>query len=215
MTCPFLVPVGDPSCAGGGDCSRCRMAAGGDDMADVQFNPMDPEFVADPYPMYRRLQADDPVHHSPPGLWGPPPPPRRARRPRALVPHPPRRRERGPGGPAADQGADRRVRGRPLRHAGAARPRPLHARPGPAPGHPAAAAGGEGCAPAAAAGLLATAFPPKARERLRPDSQRIVDRLLDAVDGHGEMDLIDEFAYPLPVNVICDMLGVPAEGHER
>ena len=38
-------------------------------MADIQFNPMDPEFVADPYPTYRRLQAEDPVHHSPLGFW--------------------------------------------------------------------------------------------------------------------------------------------------
>ena len=38
-------------------------------MADIQFNPMDPEFVADPYPMYHRLRAEDPVHHSPLGFW--------------------------------------------------------------------------------------------------------------------------------------------------
>src|SRR5262245_23276011 len=38
-------------------------------MAEVQFNPIDPEFVADPYPTYRRLRAEDPVHHSPLGFW--------------------------------------------------------------------------------------------------------------------------------------------------
>jgi cytochrome P450 len=38
-------------------------------MAGIQFNPMDPEFVADPYPTYRRLRAEDPVHHSPLGFW--------------------------------------------------------------------------------------------------------------------------------------------------
>ena len=38
-------------------------------MADIQFNPMDPEFVADPYPMYHRLRTDDPVHHSALGFW--------------------------------------------------------------------------------------------------------------------------------------------------
>ena len=31
-------------------------------MADVHFKPMDPEFVADPYPTYHRLRAEDPVH---------------------------------------------------------------------------------------------------------------------------------------------------------
>ncbi|PYO56942.1 MAG: hypothetical protein DMD83_11795, partial [Candidatus Rokuibacteriota bacterium] len=38
-------------------------------MGDVHFNPMDPEFVADPYPTYHRLRAEDPVHHSPLGFW--------------------------------------------------------------------------------------------------------------------------------------------------
>ena len=38
-------------------------------MGEVQFNPMDPEFVADPYPTYHRLRALDPVHHSPLGFW--------------------------------------------------------------------------------------------------------------------------------------------------
>src|SRR2546425_3650065 len=38
-------------------------------MADVHFKPMDPEFVADPYPTYHRLRAEDPVHRSPLGFW--------------------------------------------------------------------------------------------------------------------------------------------------
>src|SRR5438876_11955485 len=38
-------------------------------MGDIQFNPMDPEFVADPYPTYHRLRTDDPVHHSALGFW--------------------------------------------------------------------------------------------------------------------------------------------------
>ena len=33
------------------------------------FNPMDPEFLADPYPTYHRLRAEDPVHQSPLGFW--------------------------------------------------------------------------------------------------------------------------------------------------
>src|ERR1700741_1481096 len=35
----------------------------------LHFNPMDPEFLADPYPMYHRLRTEDPVHHSPLGFW--------------------------------------------------------------------------------------------------------------------------------------------------
>src|ERR671923_1811975 len=38
-------------------------------MSTVQFNPMDPAFVADPYPTYHRLRAEDPVHQSPLGFW--------------------------------------------------------------------------------------------------------------------------------------------------
>jgi cytochrome P450 len=50
---------------------------------------------------------------------------------------------------------------------------------------------------------------------LRPRVQQIVDDLLARVDGKGGMDLIEEFAYPLPVMVICEMLGVPVEDNER
>ena len=38
-------------------------------MSSVTFNPMDPEFLADPYPTYHRLRAEDPVHLSPLGFW--------------------------------------------------------------------------------------------------------------------------------------------------
>src|SRR5438105_2588822 len=38
-------------------------------MADLQFNPMDAEFIADPYPTYHRLRTEDPVHHSALGFW--------------------------------------------------------------------------------------------------------------------------------------------------
>src|SRR5687768_6548714 len=38
-------------------------------MGTVQFNPLDPEFIADPYPTYHRLRTEDPVHQSPLGFW--------------------------------------------------------------------------------------------------------------------------------------------------
>ena len=38
-------------------------------MGEFSFNPMAPEFVADPYPTYHRLRAEDPVHKSPLGFW--------------------------------------------------------------------------------------------------------------------------------------------------
>lgn len=35
----------------------------------IQFNPLAPEVIEDPYPLYRRLRAEDPVHQSPAGIW--------------------------------------------------------------------------------------------------------------------------------------------------
>jgi cytochrome P450 len=58
-------------------------------------------------------------------------------------------------------------------------------------------------------GLMNRAFTPRAVEALRPNVERIVDDLLDAIVERGEADLIADFAYPLPASVIMDMLGVP------
>src|SRR6266851_4093356 len=117
-------------------------------MADVQFNPMDPAFVEDPYPTYHVLRSQDPVHHSPLGFG------------LSML-------DRDP---------------------------PDHTR---------------------LRGLVSKAFTPKALESLRPRIQQIVDELVDQVESRGEMDLVEEFAYPLPVIVICEMLGVPVRDHER
>jgi cytochrome P450 len=46
---------------------------------------------------------------------------------------------------------------------------------------------------------------------LEPSCQRIVDELLDKAMGKNRIDVVDEFAYPLPVNVICRVLGIPVE----
>jgi len=62
--------------------------------------------------------------------------------------------------------------------------------------------------------LVNKAFTPRVVERLRPRIQQIVDELLDAVTEHGQMDVISDFAYPLPVRVIAEMLGVPAEDRD-
>ena len=64
-------------------------------------------------------------------------------------------------------------------------------------------------------GLVSKAFTPRVIEQLRPHIQQIVDGLLDRVQGDRGMDLIEQFAYPLPVIVICEMLGVPVADHER
>ena len=64
-------------------------------------------------------------------------------------------------------------------------------------------------------GLVSKAFTPRVVEGLRPRIQELVDELLDAVAERGEMDVIEDLAYPLPVNVICELLGVPVEDHVR
>ena len=63
-------------------------------------------------------------------------------------------------------------------------------------------------------GLVSKAFTPRVVEGLRPRAQQIVDRLLDAAVARGEIDVIADLAYPLPVTIISEMLGVPAEDHE-
>jgi cytochrome P450 len=59
--------------------------------------------------------------------------------------------------------------------------------------------------------LVLKAFTPRLVERLRPRVQAISDGLLDAVQDRGEMDLINDYAFPLPITVIAELLGVPAE----
>ena len=61
--------------------------------------------------------------------------------------------------------------------------------------------------------LVSRAFTARLVERLRPRVAAIVDELLG--DLRGEVDLIAALAYPLPVIVISEMLGVPPEDHER
>jgi cytochrome P450 len=58
------------------------------------------------------------------------------------------------------------------------------------------------------------AFTARRVEDMRPRIQEIVDQTLDALMARGEMDLIADFAYRLPVTIICDMLGIPEEHRE-
>jgi cytochrome P450 len=63
-------------------------------------------------------------------------------------------------------------------------------------------------------GLVSKAFTPRAIESLRPRVEQIVSELLDEV-RNGEMDVIRDLAYPLPVTVIAEMLGLPVEDREQ
>lgn len=63
--------------------------------------------------------------------------------------------------------------------------------------------------------LVSKAFTPRMIEHLRPPIQQITDDLLDAVQERGAMDLIADFAYPLPLTVISDLLGIPVTDRRR
>jgi cytochrome P450 len=64
-------------------------------------------------------------------------------------------------------------------------------------------------------GLVSRAFTPRMVEKLRPRIQQIVNELLAPAREKGQMEVISEFAYPLPAIVIAEMLGVPSEDRER
>ncbi len=63
-------------------------------------------------------------------------------------------------------------------------------------------------------GLVVKAFTARRVEDMRPKIQAIVDDSIDRVIGQGRMDLISDFAFRLPVIVICDMLGIPETDRE-
>jgi cytochrome P450 len=64
-------------------------------------------------------------------------------------------------------------------------------------------------------GLIAKAFTPRYVQGLRPLIQQIADELLDSVQGQSQMELVKDFALPLPINVISEMMGVPADKWEQ
>ena len=64
-------------------------------------------------------------------------------------------------------------------------------------------------------GLVSRAFTPRTVERLRPRIEAIVDEALERGAARGGMELVEELAYPLPVTVIAELLGVPAEDWPR
>ncbi|MPZ83053.1 MAG: cytochrome P450 [Actinophytocola sp.] len=56
--------------------------------------------------------------------------------------------------------------------------------------------------------LVAPAFTPRRAERFRPRIQPLVDALLDDLPA-GDVDLLEHFARPLPIDVICELVGIP------
>src|SRR4029453_16212758 len=173
-----------PSCRAG--YSDQRPSSEDRHMDDLLFNPMDPAFVADPYPTYRRLRAEDPVHQSPLGFWIL----TRYEDVATALRDPRLAKEAIASFVAARFGLAVPALGMSMLD----RDPPDHTR---------------------LRGLVSKAFTPRVVDVLRPHIQQIVDGLLARAENQGGMDLIEDFAYPLPVTVICEMLGVPLEDRER
>jgi cytochrome P450 len=150
------------------------------------LDPFLPEFRPDPYPLYRKLRELDPVHRSPAGPW-------------ILTRH----------ADATEVLRDPRFSSNPS-HLGGERPQvgprridtrvllfldpPDHTR---------------------LRSLVSKAFTPNVVRRLRPRVEELVTDLLDRAERNGSLELIADLAYPLPVAVICELLGVPAGDRAR
>jgi cytochrome P450 len=63
--------------------------------------------------------------------------------------------------------------------------------------------------------LATEAFTPRAIEKLRARGREIANSLLDRVSEGGSMDLMSDFAAPLPILMICEVLGIPADDVPR
>lgn len=63
--------------------------------------------------------------------------------------------------------------------------------------------------------LITQAFTPHTVARLAPRITEIVNELLDRVAATGRMDIITDLAYPLPITVIAELLGIPVEDRDR
>jgi pimeloyl-[acyl-carrier protein] synthase len=141
-----------------------------------------PEFHANPYPFYRALREEDPVHQSPLGFWV------CTRYDDAvMILRDPR---------FGREGMAKLMEARLGLTQDTSRARDMLFQD--PPDHTRLRA------------LVSRAFTPRVVEVMRPHIQEIVDGLLDRVDGARAMDVIEDLAYPLPVTVICEMLGVPA-----
>ena len=173
-------------------------------MAELLYNPLDPSFRADPYPAYarlrqqdpypdyRRLREQDPVHETPSGAFVL----SRYADCVALLKDP-----RASSDPACSDSYQR------ARERGALRADEALGRAPPfllkdPPDH------------TRLRGLVSRAFTPKVVEGHRPRIEALVAGLLDRVAERGSADIIADVAYPLPVTVICELLGVPAADHE-
>ena len=153
-------------------------------IAEPVFNPLLPEFHANPYPFYHALREKDPVHQSPMGFWV------LTRYDDVVTSLRDPRYGRDGFAPLIEATYGPETAEGNLPRSMLMRDPPDHTR---------------------LRALVNKAFTPRVIEGMRAHIQAIVDRLLDKVQGARSMDVIDDLAYPLPVTVICEMLGVPLD----
>ncbi|GLR86212.1 cytochrome P450 [Bradyrhizobium iriomotense] len=158
--------------------------------SDPLFDPLAPDFIRDPYPHYERLRTLDPMHVTPFGSF------LASRHAEvSLVMRDKRfgkdfveRSKRRYGPKIMEEPVFRS-----MSHWMLQSDPPDHTR---------------------LRGLVVKAFTARRVEDMRPRIQEIVDQTLDAVIDRGQMDLIEDFAFRLPVTIICDMLGIPEDHRE-
>jgi cytochrome P450 len=63
--------------------------------------------------------------------------------------------------------------------------------------------------------LVSKAFSPRIVQAMRPRIQAIADDLIGGVEERGAMNLVDDYAFPLPIIVIAELLGIPAAERDR
>jgi cytochrome P450 len=154
------------------------------------FNPLAPEFIRNPYPYYERLRTTDPVHLTSFGSFV------ASRHAEASLVLRDKR--------FGKDYVERTIRRygpdimkepvfRSMSHWMLQQDPPDHTR---------------------LRGLVVKAFTARRVEDMRPRIQQIVDETLDRIIPQGKMDLIEDFAFRLPVTIICDMLGIPGEHRE-
>lgn len=160
----------------------------------VAFDLLDRRYRTDPYPLYHRLRERDPVHRS------------RVADGWVFSRYADVSAILRDGSHSADDRNRRRYERerRRLERRGLADPdeRPSFLRLDP-PDH------------TRLRGLVAKAFTPRRVQELRPRIEAIVDGLLAQMEEKGSVDLIHDFAVPLPVTVIAEMLGIPPEDRHR
>jgi cytochrome P450 len=158
--------------------------------SDPLFDPLKPEFISDPYPHYARLRTVDPVHLTGQGSFVAS---RHAEvnlvlRDKRFGKNYVERTIRRYGPKIMDEPIFRS-----MSHWMLQQDPPDHTR---------------------LRGLVVKAFTARRVEDMRPRIQDVVDQTLDRIIPDGHMDLIEDFAFRLPVTIICDMLGIPEDHRE-